>query len=149
MVEERRSIFEIGPEKDLSAKEPKEYPGIEELKKRLERLETQLKKERASIPEEKEKIVKQEIKNYLREIQQTPSFAAPPTTRDEAKEIEKLLPSQQVGALVSLVFERGLPEAISVAQALNNPAILDEFHDTLVDRYYEILIEKKILKFST
>lgn len=118
---------------------------IEALKERLEKLERQLEKER--VPEEKEKMVKQEIKNYLREIQQTPTFAPPPTTRDEAKEIAKFEPDQQIGALISLVFEKGLTEAISVAQALDNPAILDEFHDTLVDRYYEILIEKKILKF--
>lgn len=98
------------------------------------------------MPKEKEKMVKQEIKSYLREIQQTPSFAAPPATRDEAKEIEKFPPSQQVGALISLVFEKGLPEAISVARALENPALLDEFHDTLVDHYYKMLIEKGILK---
>jgi len=48
--------------------------------------------------------------------------------------------------LVSLVFDKGLPQAISVATALNNQAILDEFHDILVDRYYQILIEKGILK---
>jgi hypothetical protein len=92
-------------------------------------------------------MVKQEIKSYLRELQQTPAFASPPTTRDEAKEIAKFEPSQQVGALVSLVFQKGLPQAISVVRALNNPAILDEFHDTLVDHYYKILLEKKILKF--
>lgn len=123
-----------------------EMPEIEMLKKRVEELEAQLKKERVVIPEEKEKRIKKEIKSYLREIQQMPSFAVPPTARDEAKEIEKLPPSQQVGTLISLVFEKGLPRAISVARALNNPAILDEFHDTLVDRYYKMLVEKGILK---
>jgi len=131
------------PEKEVSERE---RPEIEVLKERIEKLEVQLKKERVPIPEEEEKMVKQEIKSYLRKIQQTPSFAPPLATRDEAKEIEKFPPSQQVGALVSLVFEKGLPEAISVARALENPAILDEFHDTLVDRYYKILIEKGILK---
>jgi len=118
--------------------------GIEELREKVEKLEERLEKER--VPEEKEKMVKQEIKTYLREMQQTPPTAPPIATRDEAEEIKKFPPSQQVGALISLVFEKGLPQAISVARDLNNPAILDEFHDILIDRYYKMLIEKKILK---
>jgi hypothetical protein len=132
---------ETVPEKEV----PKvELPEIEELKERIEKIEAQLKKEK--LPEEKEKIVKQEIKAYLREVQRMPSFAPPPVVRDEAKEIAKFPITQQVGALVSLVFEKGLREAISVAKVLDNPAVLDEFHDVLVDRYYEILIEKGILR---
>lgn len=121
-----------------------EYPEIQEIKERLKKLEDQLEKEK--VPEEKEKMVKQEIKNYLQELQKTPSFASAPSVRDETKEIKKFEPSQQVGVLISLVFEKSLTEAISVAQQLNNPAILDEFHDTLVDHYYEMMIKKGILK---
>jgi len=117
------------------------------LQKRVERLEAQLRKEELPItPEKEEKAVKQEIKNYLRELQQTPTTVAPLVTRDEAKEINKFPATQQVGALVSLVFEKGLEEAISVAKGIDNPAILDEFHDILADRYYKELVEKKIIK---
>lgn len=136
------------PEKQFGPGEggPKkmERPEIEVLRERVEKLEVRLEKE--AIPEKKEKMVKQEIKEYLHELQQTPATAAPLATRDEADEIKKFPPSQQVGALISLVFGKGLPEAISVAKNLNNPAILDEFHDVLVDRYYKTLIEKKIIK---
>ena len=131
----------LGPERAIPEAGRAE---IEILRERVEKLEAELKKERVS--EEKEKIVKQEIKTYLQEMQQTPPTAAPLATRDETEEIKKFPPSQQVGALVSLVFEKGLPQAIAVARDLNNPAILDEFHDILIDRYYKILIEKKILK---
>lgn len=135
-----------GPEKVILEREisAKERPEIEELKKRIEKLEAQLRKEK--VLEEREKMVKQEIKTYLQEIQKMPPFAAPKRVRDEAKELAKFSPSEQVGALVALVFEKGLKEAISVAEALNNPAILDEFHDILIDHYYQILIEKGILK---
>lgn len=136
--QEQESPF---PEKETP---PIERPDIEQLKERVEQLEAQLKKERA--PEEKEKIVKQEIDKYLTKMQKMPSFAAPKVVRDEAKELKNFPSTQQVGALVSLVFDKGLPEAISVAKALNNPAVLDEFHDILIDRYYQILIEKGILK---
>ena len=118
---------------------------IEELKERIEKLESQLEKEKT--PEEKEKRVKQEIKDHLQKMQKLPSFAAPQKVRDEADEISNFPSTQQVGALISLVFEKGLDEAISVAQSLKNPAVLDEFHDILVDRYYKVLIEKGILKY--
>lgn len=134
---------EAMPEKEISMAEGLE---IEKLKERIEKMESQLKKEGAL--EEKEKMIKWEIKEHLQDLQRTPSFAAPPATRDETEEIEKFPPSQQVGALISLVFDKGLPKAISVAKALKNPAILDEFHDTLVDRYYQELVKKEIIKPS-
>ena len=117
---------------------------IEELRKKIEKLEVRLEKEWA--PEKKEEAVRQEIKGYLREMQQTSPSAVPLAARDEADEIKEFPPSQQVGVLVSLVFDKGLSEAISVAKKLNNPAILDEFHDILVDRYYQELVDKKIVK---
>ena len=135
------------PEKNFQPEKMAPGVEVEALRQRVEQLEAQLSKEQPSIsPEKEEKVIKQEIKDYLSELQQTPATAAPLATRDEADEIKKFPPSQQVGALVSLVFEKGLEQAVSVARELNNPAILDEFHDILVDRYYEELVEKKILK---
>lgn len=119
---------------------------LEALRERVEQLESQLKKEQSVTPEKTEKAVKQEIKSYLEELQQIPATAAPLATRDEADEINKFPASQQVGALVALVFEKSLGEAIAVARQLDNPAILDEFHDILADRYYKELVEKKIIK---
>lgn len=119
------------------------FSGIKELEKRIEKIETKLEKEK--MPE-KEKIIKKEIKTYLEKFQKMPVSSLPLVERDEVKEIKKFPAAQQVGALVSLVFEKNLKKAISLARALNDPAILDEFHDVLVDRYYKILIEKKIIK---
>jgi SMC interacting uncharacterized protein involved in chromosome segregation len=135
------------PEEKLQPEQMVPGAEIEALRERVEQLETQLKKEQPPVsPEEEEKAVKQEIKTYLRELQKMPATAAPLATRDEAKEIDTFPASQQVGALVSLVFEKGLGKAISVARQLDSPAILDEFHDILADRYYKELIEKKIIK---
>ena len=119
------------------------FSGIKELEKRIEKIETKLEKEK--IPE-KEKVIKKEIKTYLEKFQKMPVSSLPLVERDEVKEIKKFPAAQQVGALISLVFEKNLKKAISLARALNDPAILDEFHDVLVDRYYKILIEKKIIK---
>lgn len=142
MAEQSYSTTETSQEK----KSLLEQAESKELRERLERLETGAKEE--TLAESKEKIVKQEIKEYLQELQRIPVSAPSVTLRDQADEIKKFPSSQQVGALVSLVFEKGLKQAVSVALNLDNPAVLDEFHDILVDRYYQELIEKKILKLS-
>lgn len=133
------------PELKRSSGEEK-MPEIKELQRRIEKIENIL--EKTESVKEREEIVKNEIKKYLEDLQKMPSFAIPTKARDEAEEIKKFPPPQQVGTLIALVFDKGLEEAISVAKALNNPAILDEFHDTLVDRYYDVLIEKGVLKPS-
>jgi chromosome segregation ATPase len=135
------------PEKSFQPEKIIPEGEVEVLQKRVEHLEGQLKKEQPAIsPEKEEKAVKEEIKTYLKELQQAPAAVAPLAVRDEAKEIKKFPPSQQIGALVSLVFEKGLGEAISVAKDIDNPAIMDEFHDILVDRYFKELVERKIIK---
>ena len=46
--------------------------------------------------------------------------------------------------MISLAFDKGAKKAILVARELDNPAILDEFHGILINRYYNELINKKI-----
>lgn len=118
---------------------------IEQIRERVEQLGGELQKE--SVPEKREQMVKEEIKTYLSALQQLPVSPVPVANRDEAKEISKFPANQQVGALISLVFDKGLKEAVQVAKNLDNPAILDEFHDMLADRYYEELIRRKLLKY--
>jgi len=130
---------------EFSSQSKIENQEILEIKERLQNLEEQLKKEKQF--ENKEKLIKQEIKSYIQEFQKSPSFISPVQTRDEADEIKKMEPDQQVGALISLVFEKGLPQAIAIIRSLDNPAILDEFHDTLVDHYFELMVQKGIITF--
>jgi len=120
---------------------------IAELRERIAELESRARAgERIVNEAEQKQEVKKEIKKYLEEAQRTPSFAAPVITRDEVREIRKMEPNQQIGALVSLAFEKDLKTAVQVARDADNPAILDEFHDTLVDHYYQALLDKGILK---
>src|SRR3989344_690287 len=132
------------PEKNFQSEKITQGAELKALQERVAQLESQLKMEQPSVSsEKKEEVIRHDIKEYLQEFQQTPATAAPLATRDEADEIKKFPPSQQVGALVSLVFEKGLGEAVSVARQLENPAILDDFHDILADRYYKELVERK------
>jgi seryl-tRNA synthetase len=122
-------------------------PETEALQARVEQLESQLKKEQPAIsPEEEEKAVKKEIKGYLNEIQQISVSSLPLSSRDDAGEIKKFPIERQVEALVSLVFEKGLSRAVSVAKQMKNPAILDGLHDALVDEYFKEMVARKIIK---
>ena len=137
---------EKGPSVETGALE-RDSLEITELRKRIAELESKAKIGEGVVNEvEKKQEVRREIKRYLEEAQRTPSFAAPTATRDEINEIRKMEPSQQIGALVSLVFEKDLKTAIQVAKDTDNPAILDEFHVALIDHYYQVLIDKDILK---
>lgn len=48
----------------------------------------------------------------------------------------------KIKELCQLAFEKGLDTAIEQAKKLNNPYILDEFHDALVGELYKQLIEQ-------
>lgn len=47
-----------------------------------------------------------------------------------------------VQQLVNIAFTDGLTSAIKAVHKLNNPALLDAFHDVLVDQLYDTLIER-------
>lgn len=120
------------------------YPEIGELDQAISRIGSRLEQE-GSPEAERQQAIKDEIRNHLEKIKQTPDFAAPISTRDETRELTSLPSSQQVGALISLALEQGLSRATEVARSLNSPAILDEFRDTLVDHYYDDLRKKGII----
>ncbi len=93
---------------------------------------------------EREEELREELSKLKKDISSTPL-----STRDEKKEIERMSYPEKIGALVSLTFEKGIIEATSIAMSLDNPAIVDELHDTLIDQYREDLLEKGIVKKSS
>ncbi len=54
--------------------------------------------------------------------------------------------SEIVEHLIADALSNGLAHALRAAEALRNPHILDDFHDTLADKYYEKLLESRKLK---
>lgn len=60
-------------------------------------------------------------------------------TQDDNKDVNR---QNQIKMLCDLAFEKGIDVAIEEARKLDNPYILDEFHDSLVDELREKLIEK-------
>lgn len=47
----------------------------------------------------------------------------------------------EIEALVQIAFEKGIGKAIKMAKAKNDPHLLDDFHDALIDRFYQKLVE--------
>ena len=67
---------------------------------------------------------------------------------EERKFSEQELADQQhhLQELVNSAFEDGLTSAIEKAMKMNDPYLLDSFHDLLVDRLYDELIKRNKLK---
>jgi len=47
----------------------------------------------------------------------------------------------EIEALIQIALDSGINKAIEVAKAKNDPHILDDFHDALIDRFYQKLVE--------
>ncbi len=59
--------------------------------------------------------------------------------KDEPKE-------RQIQLLVQMAMDKGVIEAINIARNLDNPYLLDEFHDALIDYFYNQLVANEKLK---
>jgi len=63
-----------------------------------------------------------------------PPYAYPPSyLTDELK--------PKVDELVKIAFQKSLDEAIKMAKATDNPALIDAFHDIIVDEIYSQLVK--------
>ena len=71
----------------------------------------------------------------------------PAQIQKQSQQISALDPQNQVKSLCNLAFQKGLDFAIQTARNLNNPYVLDAFHDALIDELYKRLItERKIVE---
>lgn len=69
----------------------------------------------------------------------------PPVVSDTPAYLSDELKAQ-VQELVNLAFTKSIDAAISQARATNNAALIDAFHDALVDELYALLVERGKLK---
>lgn len=52
----------------------------------------------------------------------------------------------EIEALIQIAFDKGIAKAIEKARAKNDPHLLDDFHDALIDRFYQKLVEAGKIK---
>lgn len=66
-------------------------------------------------------------------------------TKGKADEIREKEHREQIEALVDIALTKGVLDAVAVARHLGNPHLLDDFHDMLVDEYYDKLLQARKL----
>lgn len=88
-------------------------------------------------------IIREKIQQHIPQYQPMPiKLKQDDTTQSYANPILK----DKIQELVNLVFNRSLNESIKEVSKSNNPALIDAFHDVLVDELYSTLLERRKLE---
>lgn len=147
---------------------PEEKP--KQLREEIEALETILREKKRELEargerrDEKE-LLKEAVQEHVERTRESapaelPQSAAPsPLAPIDAPGTSMAQPPQddplagldhreQIEELAAIAFSKGIAEAVTVARRANNPHLLDEFHDALVDRLYEYLVQEGIIERS-
>jgi hypothetical protein len=109
--------------------------GLDETKKKEVVKEVLMEKIKEEIPKQIDNSLKEGVDGE----KVSPVFVSKRISVSELKKLPKL---KQLDILVGLALKESLAVAIYLARQLNNPYILDEFHDVLIDRFYEELIKR-------
>ena len=142
-----------------------EAAGSNSLEQDIARIERELASKRETLQQQKESGEirelphdKETLHEVIREkIETTPpsqtSTATDTDTDTDATQAQTVPPPavpqelhQKVQALVNVAFLKSIDEAVKEAKATNNAALIDAFHDLLVDELYNHLIERGKLK---
>ena len=131
------------------------------IEQEIAQLEKQIAEKRATLGQEvvpkdmisdKEtlrEIVGEKIQQQIPQYQPAPSVQPLPTTpQQDDNALSYVLPElkDKVQELINLVFNKSLDEGVKEVSKTNNPALIDAFHDVLVDELYNTLLERKKLE---
>lgn len=113
--------------------------------RRAEALKQAELKEGELAPETEKQILKEAVSERITAAQPIPP-AQQQIVVQKAQQIKGQSKERQIQLLTEMAFEKGVIEAVEVAKHLDNPYLLDEFHDALVDELYNKLVEQGKLK---
>ncbi len=144
--EERQDIPSIHPEEpivreDAPEKAPEQLPKNEGMAPE-------------SAPEQPEQQIEQ-AKEQVAEAKEDATPSKPPRVSpimkddeilEELKDIMNMDKPKQIKVLVYLAFKKGIHYAADIAKKLKDPYLLDEFHDTLVNELYLLLLKNRKIK---
>jgi len=113
-------------------------------------LEKMLAAKKATLVIEKEKPLEQIIgqekpASSLAALQSssTPAGASPGVqVKEKAGELKRYEKTQQLKGLIDIAFQKGISYAVDVVREMDNPFLMDELHDVLVDELRKELIDK-------
>jgi len=125
-------------------------PANNPLEQEILELERQLTAKRT----EQGKPVEQAV--GFEQVQPTGQLTAPPAPlvsapqsaqiQADAAKLSGIEKDQQIKSLVDLAFAKGVAHATEVVRNLDNPYLLDEFHDVLIDEFRQKLVDEKKLE---
>ncbi|MEW5805580.1 MAG: hypothetical protein AB1721_02560 [Patescibacteria group bacterium] len=120
------------------------HPEIESLNQEFQQ---RIKSAEGPLTPEKEKeVLKQVIAEKFQAQPQTQS-AQPVQTQpiqtpaDDNKNAEEI--QEAINSLIEITFNRGLYEGIKQARQTHNAFLIDQYHDELVNRFYQELKAQK------
>ena len=87
-------------------------------------------------------IVGEKIKQHVPQYQPAPVITPTPKAVEPPSYLSQEL-KNKVKEIIDLVFAKNLDEGIAEAGKSGNPALMDAFHDMLVDELYDQLVEKR------
>ncbi|HUT96442.1 MAG TPA: hypothetical protein VMW82_02665 [Candidatus Paceibacterota bacterium] len=122
---------------------------MEEIYKNFEARKAEILKQseikEGELSSEKQKeILKEAISEKIATAQ--PAAGQQQATIQTAQKLKDQPKDRQIQLLIEVAFEKGVIEAVEVAKNLDNPYLLDEFHDALIDEFYKKLVEQGKLK---
>ena len=74
-----------------------------------------------------------------------PQATAPaplPPADDDHQRLLMLAKKEQLDELTRIAFDEGIAKAVAIAKKLENPYLLDEFHDSLMDELHQHLVSE-------
>lgn len=92
---------------------------------------------------EAEKSTKEEI---IKETERVQTQASNDAISQSANDLLSMDDQAQLSELIKLTFSKGVAFALDVARKLENPLVLDTFHDLLArdELYYKLINDKKV-----
>jgi len=119
------------------------------IKERVLIKKEQLTREGMAVPEDKELIretieekIEESLKNY------SPSIVTAPTpiiTTSVSVDEDEQEAQNKVKELAKIALNDNISKAVTMALKTGNAYLIDKLHDTLVDKYYQILKNQKAI----
>jgi len=135
-------------------------PSSPNIEKEIEVLERRLAEKKAQLSERKEPFLEKEVAREVVEERVAEHLAAPailpavkkspakvppplvPPTKISLSVLKRTSQEKQLQILLGVALKNSIPQAVVLAEKLDNPYLLDALHDALVDKFYEELLKR-------
>jgi len=136
---------------------------LELIKERIQAKKEQLAKQELSVPEKKELVVEtinERMEDSLKEMPPGMDVIKPDAemkvpfpsqivsqTDEDDKSSDSVIEEANIklSELVGIAMEESIPEAVTMALKSGNAFLIDKLRDSLVDKYYQELKNKKLI----